>query len=59
MEREAFFSGYCRNIDGSRMVAVEADGSELTEVDCDFGSCPYEPNCPIAEKIKEFIDQPQ
>ena len=57
MEREAFFSGYCRNIDGSRMVAVEADGSELTEADCDFGCCPHEPNCPIAEKIKEFLQQ--
>ena len=57
MEREAFFSGYCRNIDGSRMVAAEADGRELTEADCDFGSCPYEPTCPIAEKIRDFLQQ--
>ena len=55
MEREAFFSGYCRNIDGSRMVAVEADGTVLTDVGCDFGSCPHEPNCPIAEIIKNFL----
>ena len=58
MEREAFFSGYCRNSDGSRMVAVEAEGSTLTEVDCDFGCCPYEPNCPIAQKIRDFLEAP-
>lgn len=55
MEREAFFSGYCRNIDQSRMVSVEAEDQELLEVGCDYGTCPYEPNCPIAEKIKDFL----
>lgn len=55
MEREAFFSGYCRNIDNSRIVAVEAENTTLTEADCDYGSCPYEPSCPIAQKIREFL----
>ena len=55
MEREAFFSGYCRNIDNSRMVAVEAEDKVLTEVDCDYPNCPYATSCPIAEKIEEFI----
>ena len=56
MEREAFFSGYCRNIDDSRMVAVEAEDKELTGVDCDYGTCPYAPNCTIAQKIEEFLE---
>ena len=56
MEREAFFSGYCRNIDGSRMVAVEAEDKELTDAGCDYGSCPYERDCPIAQKIREFLE---
>lgn len=55
MEREAFFSGYCRNIDNSRMVAAEAEDNVLTEVDCDYPNCPYAPGCSIAEKIEEFI----
>jgi len=56
MEREAFFSGYCRSIDDSRMVAVEVEDQELTEVDCDYPVCPHAPNCPIAQKIEEFLE---
>lgn len=57
MEREAFFSGYCRCIDKSRMVAVEAEGNTLTQVDCNYESCPYVGNCTIAEKIQSFLQQ--
>ena len=57
MEREAFFSGYCRCIDAARTVAVEAEGKELTEVDCLFVSCPHAPNCPIGEKIRAFLQE--
>ena len=54
METEHFLSGYCRTQDQSRMVtAVTVDG-KLDEVDCSFGSCPYEGSCQIAEKIKEL-----
>ena len=49
---EYFYSGYCRRIDGSRMVTVEVDNGQV-DADCDFGSCPYQPQCPIAEKIHE------
>ena len=51
MEREAFYTGYCRCIDGSRMVAVEADDSTLTEVDCNYEVCPYVGECTVAQKI--------
>ena len=53
MEQEAFFSGNCRAMDGSRMVTVEAG-----EIDCGFESCPYAPNCQIAKKIRELLAQP-
>ena len=57
MEREAFFSGYCRQSDGARTVAVEALGSALTEVDCLYETCPYRPVCTIAEKIAGFLQE--
>lgn len=53
MEREAFFSGYCRCTDSSRMVAVLLNDGELSEVDCNFGVCPYETDCALAQKIRE------
>ena len=56
MEREGFFSGYCRGIDGSRTVAVEAEGQELTCADCDFPGCAHIPNCPVAKSIQEFLE---
>ena len=55
MEREAFFAGYCRQLDGARTVTVEAEEHKLTEVDCLYENCPYAPNCPIAEKIRAFL----
>lgn len=55
MEREAFYSGYCRCIDNSRMVAVEAEGNTLIEVDCNYGVCPHAKDCTIAQKITEFL----
>ena len=56
MEREAFYTGYCRCIDGSRMVAVEADDSTLTEVDCNYEVCPYVGECTVAQKITAFLE---
>jgi len=55
MEREAFFSGYCRMIDGSRTVTVEAEDNRMTEVDCCFATCIHAPSCPIANNIREFL----
>lgn len=55
MEEEFFLSGYCRQLDASRMVTIVLEGSELTECDCCFGSCIYEPNCAVAEQIREKL----
>jgi hypothetical protein len=53
MEREVFLSGYCRCMDASRMVAVTLEDKQITDVDCNFGSCPYENDCALAQKIQE------
>lgn len=57
MEREAFFSGYCRQMDQSRMVAAEAEGNQLIETDCLFDACPYGSECTIHQKIGEFLEE--
>ena len=57
MEREAFFSGYCRQIDGSRMIAVVAEGNKLLEADCCYPDCPYAQDCTIGKKIAEFLEE--
>lgn len=52
---EEFITGYCRQLDRSRLVTVEAEDGEWN-VDCGFGGCPYEPNCPIAQRIRELME---
>lgn len=56
MEREEFLSGYCRGLDQSRIVEAIVDNGVLLEVDCGFGSCVHEGNCPIAEKLRELTE---
>ena len=53
MEREFFFSGYCRVLDGSRTVCLVTENGALVEVDCNFESCPYATDCPIGKEIIE------
>ena len=57
MEREAFFTGYCRNADESRMVALECEDTRLTSVDCDYETCLHTQSCTIAQSITAFIEQ--
>lgn len=54
MEQEYFFSGYCRTLDNSRTVAVEAEDGKITEVDCCFENCIHAPNCSIAKEIRKL-----
>ena len=51
MEEEKFISGYCRQLDASRMVEVIAEGGEIAEVDCCYGNCVYQSSCLIAKEI--------
>jgi len=57
MEKEGFFSGYCRQTDSSRTVTVLVEQGVLTEVDCCFENCIYAPNCPIGQKISAFLQE--
>ena len=54
MEREEFISGYCRQLDASRMVEVLVVDGKTDEVDCCYGNCIYQPNCQIAKQIDEI-----
>ena len=57
MEREDFFSGYCRCIDASRMVALFTVDGVIDEVDCNYENCPHKNECQIAKKIDEFLEK--
>ena len=55
MEKESFFSGYCRQIDNSRMVAAVKENGVLLEADCCYPECPYVQDCTVAQRIDEFL----
>ena len=54
MEVEKFLSGYCRQLDGSRVVEVILENGEITEIDCCYGDCVHQSNCPIAKEVDEL-----
>ena len=57
MELEKFISGYCRQLDGSRMVEVILSDGQLEEVDCCYGSCVHQANCLIAKEIQALTEE--
>jgi len=57
MEKEYFLTGYCRNIDQSRMVTLEAEDGELIEVDCCFETCIHAPGCTVAQEISALLKE--
>ena len=56
MEKEYFFTGYCRALDGSRTVEVIAENGQVTEVDCAWPNCIHRSVCPIAKQIDELSE---
>ena len=56
MEIENYVSGYCRMLDGSRMVEVILEDGKLSEADCCYGNCIYQPSCPVAKEIDNLIE---
>ena len=56
MEQEGFFSGYCRAVDGCRTVMAVKENGKLTETDCLLEGCQNSADCPLAKKIKEFLE---
>ncbi len=57
MEQEVFLSGYCRQTDQSRQVLVELYEGQM-DVGCDYNTCPYAPNCTIAQQINSLHQSP-
>ena len=57
MEQETFLSGYCRTMDESRMVVVVTEDRQLIDVDCCYESCPYTPNCTVAQQIQALTSK--
>ena len=55
-DKEYCFTGYCRQIDQSRMVVVEVFDGEL-DISCGYCHCTYAPNCTIAQQIKELEEK--
>ena len=54
METEKFISGYCRQLDASRMVEVILEDGELTEIDCCYGNCIHQSTCVIAQEVDQL-----
>lgn len=52
METERFLSGYCRQLDASRMVEAIYEDGKLSEADCCYGNCVYQANCTIAQAME-------
>ena len=53
METEKFISGYCRQLDASRMVEVILEDGEITEIDCCYGNSIHHGNCVIAQEVDQ------
>jgi len=56
METEKYLSGYCRQLDGSRMVEVVIEDGEITEIDCCYGNCIHQANCLIAKEVVSLTE---
>ena len=57
MEKESFFTGYCRQLDSARTVAVVTEDRTLTEVDCCYPDCSYQADCPIGKNIAALLEE--
>ena len=57
MEEEKFFSGYCRQIDQSRMVSVLKENGQLEDVDCCYESCIYKDACTVGKDITQWLQE--
>ena len=56
MEKEYFFTGYCRALDAGRTVEVIAEDGAVTEIDCAYPNCIHRSVCPIAKQVDELAE---
>ena len=54
MMEERILTGYCRCLDSARMVEVLVEDGRVTECDCQYGACKFQPQCTIAQGIEEM-----
>ena len=54
MEDEKFITGYCRQLDQSRVVTAVTEDGVLTEADCCYPNCVHAPACPVARELREL-----
>lgn len=54
---EHYLSGYCRQLDGSRMVELVIEGGQIEEIDCCYGDCTFQCSCPIAKSVEELLHE--
>ncbi len=59
MEKETFLTGFCRNQDATRMVAVEYEetgsGVTLLEAGCDYETCVHRGACRVGLSIDRLL----
>ena len=53
---EHYLTGYCRVLDSARVVEVVTENGKLDECDCSYGSCKFQSQCTVAEKIEELAN---
>lgn len=56
MLEEKMLSGYCRQTDQARMVWAEYEDGHLTDVDCQFETCPFSAECAIGRQIHKLTE---
>ena len=56
---EIFVSGYCRQLDGSRVVEAELEEGAAVEADRAYGNCLYRGSCPIAAQLDRAVLEQQ
>ena len=52
---EHYLTGYCRCLDGSRIVEVVTEDGKVEECDCGYGDCKFQSQCTIAQNIEELL----
>lgn len=52
---EAFFTGYCRCLDRSRIVTVEDEDCKVF-IDCSYENCPYRSDCEVGREITKLLE---
>ena len=57
MEKELFFTGYCRALDAGRTVEVILEDGAVTEVDCAYPGSIHRSDCPVAAQIDEAAEK--